>query len=149
MTAPPRRGMLVSDDPGLCLALAVIMGRCGFEVAAEVEGAPRAVAAAELVQPEAVVLDVTLTGFGGLAGLVPAIKAGAKDCSVLVVASPAFSGLRARAQEVGALDLFELSDLRPIERRLHRMGTIAPGCSCWLSERSDQPWLNRDVPSGN
>jgi len=146
MAAPPAQNSVVmSDDPGLRLALRVIMGRCGFEVAAEVEGVAQAVAATQLLNPDAIVVDVALSGFGGLAGLVPALKAGIRPRSVFILSAPAFSGLRPRALQLGALDLFDFSDLRPLERALHRVGTMQAGCTCWLSEGYTQPEAAPDI----
>lgn len=116
------------------------MGRCGMEVGAEVADIDRARVAAELLRPEVIVIDLAVVGFGGLRGALPTLAAVAPRSCVLVLASPAFSGLRGVAAAAGALDLVETSDLRPLERTLRQLGTIPAGCSCWMTaQRSGQP----------
>lgn len=95
------------------------MGRSGFEVVGEVASAADAVVAVELASPDALVLDLALTGALGL-GILAAVGAAAPGCAVVLLSS--FDGMRRVALEAGAYEVVASSDLRGLERALRRLG---------------------------
>src|SRR5690242_15431501 len=65
MTAGKQRILLVEDEPALVGALRFQLQREGYEVRVAPDG-PTAVAAAERVKPDLVLLDLMLPGLDGL-----------------------------------------------------------------------------------
>lgn len=112
MADSPLRGLIVHDDPAVQRALAVIMERCGFQVMGVAGFPDDSIPAARATRPDAVVLDLALSGDLGL-GIIPAFLATAPACMVVVL-SP-FTGLREQARELGALGLVDPRDLRHVE----------------------------------
>lgn len=108
----PLRGLIVHDDPSLQRALGVIMERCGFQVAMVDGFASDAVRAAEAIRPDAVVIDLALSGDLGLL-MIPAFRRVSPAC-MIVVLSP-FTALRERARELGAMSVVDPRDLRHVE----------------------------------
>lgn len=112
MTTDGRRGLICHDEVAMRRALGVIMQRCGYAHVDVTDFAREAIAAAERFQPDAVVVDLALTGELGLRA-VRAFAAASPGCLVVVL-SP-FSGLRRRAREAGGLALVDPNDLRHVE----------------------------------
>jgi len=61
-----KRLLVVDDAPLFRTGIAAALAEAGFEVVGEADGAERAVAAAEELQPDIVLLDVLMPGLSGL-----------------------------------------------------------------------------------
>lgn len=112
------RGLCCDDEPAACRAVEAILDRCGFEVVAPVASAGEAVAAAAAARPDALVIDLALTGDPGLRTLA-LVRAAAPGCAVIVVSSLDTMGPAAR--DAGAYDFVAKSDLRALETCLRRL----------------------------
>lgn len=123
MPAEPLRGLLCNDEPATRRAVEVILRRCGYHVIAEVGSAADAIVDARVGKPDAVVLDLALTGDLGL-GALAALHAASPGCAVIVVSS--FDTMRPAALEAGAYDFVGNSDLRALERSLQRLAAGGP-----------------------
>lgn len=106
------RGLVCHDDVAAQRAIGVIMARSGFTDLAVAPYASHALTAAAQLEPDAVVVDLAVTGELGL-GAVAAFREAAPGCLVFVL-SP-FVGLRPQAREAGALCLVDPRDLRHLE----------------------------------
>jgi DNA-binding NarL/FixJ family response regulator len=123
MPVEPLRGLSCIDDPATRRAVDVILRRCGYHVIAEVGSAAEAIVAAGVGKPDAVVLDLALTGDLGL-GVLAALHAASPGCAVIVVSS--FDTMRPATLEAGAYDFLANSDLRVLERSLLRLAAGRP-----------------------
>ena len=78
------RILLVDDHPLTRDALAALLDQEGFEVVGDASSGEEAILAAERLQPDLVLLDLTMPGMDGLTAL-PLIREGAPDCEVVVL----------------------------------------------------------------
>jgi len=124
MPVEPLRGLLCMDDPATRRAVDVLLRRCGYRVIAEVGSAAEAIVAAGIGEPDAVVLDLALTGDLGL-GALAALHAASPGCAVIVVSS--FDTMRPATLEAGAYDFVGNSDLRGLWRSLQRLAAGRQG----------------------
>ncbi len=118
MQVEPLRALFCNDGAASRRAVEVMLHRCGFDVVGDVASAIEAVVAASVGEPDAVVLDLGLTGDLGL-GALAALHAASPGCAVILVSS--FDTMRAAALEAGAYDFVGNADLRVLERSLRRL----------------------------
>jgi len=78
------RILLVDDHPLTRDALAALLAQQGFEVVGDAASGEEAIDAAERLQPDLVLLDLTMPGMGGLTAL-PRIREGAPECEIVVL----------------------------------------------------------------
>ncbi len=78
------RILVVDDHPLTRDALAGLLAQHGFEVVAQAESGEEAIELARELQPQLVLLDLTMPGLGGLAAL-PLIRGAAPDAEVVVL----------------------------------------------------------------
>lgn len=122
-----RRAVVLEDETAIRSAVAVIFGRSGFEVATT-ETAADAVDAAKRMQPDAIVVDVALTGARGL-GLLSDLLVVSPHSAIVLLS--AFEALRDPALRMGARALIGVTDLRPLEQFLEHMTEPAHvDCDC-------------------
>ena len=115
----PESVLIVDDHPLTRDALAGLLVQHGFDVVGEASDGGEAIACAERLQPDLVLLDLSMPGMDGLEAL-PRIKKASPATSVIV-----FSGFSAERMEAVALahgaDRYvdksaDLTDLRGIVR---------------------------------
>lgn len=111
-TVAGRRGLICHDDVAMQRAVGVLFERVGLEVQAVADYARDAVALAEQHQPDAVVMDLAVTGELGIRAVTAFVEA-APECAVLVL-SP-FARLDHPARKAGARCLVDPGDLRHLE----------------------------------
>jgi DNA-binding NarL/FixJ family response regulator len=80
----PGRVLIVDDHPLTRSALAALLSQHGFEVAGEAADGSEAVEAAVRLQPDIVLLDLSMPGVDGLTAL-PRIRNAAPTCEVVVL----------------------------------------------------------------
>ena len=80
----PERILLVDDHPLTRTALAGLLQRHGFEVVGVAADGNEAIAAAGRLQPNLVLLDLSMPGLDGLTAL-PRLRETAPDCEVVVL----------------------------------------------------------------
>src|SRR5918911_2689805 len=78
------RVLIVDDHPLTRSALAALLAQHGFEVAGEAADGSEAVTAAERLQPDIVLLDLSMPGLSGLEAL-PRLREAAPSCEVVVL----------------------------------------------------------------
>lgn len=78
------RILIVDDHPLTRDALSGLLAQQGFDVVGEAEDGRRAIDEAVSLQPDIVLLDLTMPGMDGLTAL-PRIREGAPDCEVVVL----------------------------------------------------------------
>ena len=78
------RILLVDDHPLTRSALAGLLTQHGFEVAGEAADGEEAIASAERVQPDLILLDLSMPGVDGLTAL-PRLRDAAPACEVVVL----------------------------------------------------------------
>lgn len=122
--------VICEDDIVVADALVDILnGLFDFDVVAIVDSGDDAVAAAASTRPDVVVVDLALGGGSGLR-IVPALLQAAPDCAVVVLVPYQFGQLRTDARDAGAMELMELTDLRPLLRCLEQIHLEAHPESC-------------------
>lgn len=131
MTSGATLTAVVCEDDAVVAAALVdtVDGMFGFEVVARVDSGDDALAAVARVKPDIVVLDLAVAGDSGLR-IVADLRRAAAACAVVVVVPYRFGGLRASAEEAGAMALMELTDLRPLRACLERIHISAHAESC-------------------
>ncbi len=80
----PTRILLVDDHPLTRDALASLLGQGGFDVVGEAPDGAEALELAARLQPDLVLLDLSMPGLDGLSAL-PGIRAAAPRCEVVVL----------------------------------------------------------------
>jgi DNA-binding NarL/FixJ family response regulator len=78
------RILIVDDHPLTRDALTGLLAQEGFDIVGEAEDGGQAIAAAVSLQPDIVLLDLTMPGMDGLTAL-PRIRESAPDCEVVVL----------------------------------------------------------------
>src|SRR3989440_1212826 len=78
------RILLVDDHPLTHSALAGLLMQHGFEVVGEAADGEEAIAAAARLQPDLILLDLSMPGVDGLTAL-PRLREAARDCEVVVL----------------------------------------------------------------
>jgi len=78
------RILLVDDHPLTREALASLLTQHGFDVVGQAADGTEALALAETLQPELVLLDLSMPGLDGIAAL-PRLRAAAPSCEVVVL----------------------------------------------------------------
>ena len=121
MTAPPRRVLIVDDEPNLRRALAISLRASGYEIDAVGDGAA-ALRAVAVFKPDVVVLDLGLPDMDGSDVL--ATLRSWTSVPVLVLSARVGSQDKVRALDVGADDYvtkpFDVAELRARLRALFR-----------------------------
>jgi DNA-binding NarL/FixJ family response regulator len=79
-----RRTLVVDDHPLTRAALVSLLEQHDFPVAGEAGEGEEAIVLARNLQPDLVLLDLTMPGLGGLEAL-PRVRAAAPDCEVVVL----------------------------------------------------------------
>jgi DNA-binding NarL/FixJ family response regulator len=79
-----RRTLVVDDHPLTRAALVGLLEQQGFPVVAEASDGEGAIESARQLQPDIVLLDLSMPGMGGLEAL-PRVRAAAPDCEVIVL----------------------------------------------------------------
>ena len=79
-----RRTLVVDDHPLTRAALVGLLEQRGFPVVAEASDGEEAIDRARELQPDIVLLDLSMPGMGGLEAL-PRVRAAAPDCDVIVL----------------------------------------------------------------
>jgi DNA-binding NarL/FixJ family response regulator len=79
-----RRTLVVDDHPLTRTALVGLLEQHSFPVVGEAADGPEAVESARRLQPDLVLMDLTMPGGGGLEAL-PQVRAAAPDCEVVVL----------------------------------------------------------------
>jgi DNA-binding response OmpR family regulator len=98
--------LVVEDDERLALAISLRMKAAGFETAVAVD-APSAVRCATQIEPDAVVLDISLPGGDGFL-VAERIQAHThKPTAIVFLTASKLPGLRERAKELGAAGFLE------------------------------------------
>lgn len=82
--AMSERVLVVDDHPLTRDALAALLAQGGFEVVGEAADGEEALELAERLQPELVLLDLSMPGLDGL-GALPKLRAAAPGCEVVVL----------------------------------------------------------------
>jgi DNA-binding NarL/FixJ family response regulator len=82
--AMAERVLLVDDHPLTRSALASLLAQQGFEVAGEAADGDEAIAYAERLQPDLILLDLSMPGLDGLTAL-PRLREAAPHCEVVVL----------------------------------------------------------------
>jgi DNA-binding NarL/FixJ family response regulator len=80
----PERILIVDDHPLTRDALAALLTQQGFDVVGEAADGQEALAVTRKLQPDLVLLDLTMPGMDGLTAL-PALREEAPDCEVVVL----------------------------------------------------------------
>ena len=116
----PRRVLLVDDHPTFRQGLKYIVTKGGeFEVCGEAGNARAAIAACRELQPEVVVVDVTLPGINGIE-LIKMILAETPHMPILVVSMHEETHYALRALKAGAKGYVMKAEAMPcIESALH------------------------------
>jgi DNA-binding NarL/FixJ family response regulator len=78
------RVLVVDDHPLTREALSSLLAQHGFEVVGEAEDGVTAIAAAEELHPDLILLDLSMPGLDGLRAL-PMLRAAAPECEVVVL----------------------------------------------------------------
>jgi DNA-binding NarL/FixJ family response regulator len=78
------RILLVDDHPLTRSALAGLLAQHGFEVAGEASDGEEAIEAAARLEPDLILLDLSMPGLDGLSAL-PRLRAAAPECEVVVL----------------------------------------------------------------
>ena len=80
----PERLLLVDDHPLTRSALSALLGQHGFDVAGEASDGAEAIVCAEELQPDLILLDLSMPGLDGLTAL-PRLREAAPACEVVVL----------------------------------------------------------------
>jgi len=78
------RLLLVDDHPLTRSALSALLRQHGFEVAGEASDGAEAIISAQELQPDLILLDLSMPGLDGLTAL-PRLREAAPDCEVVVL----------------------------------------------------------------
>jgi DNA-binding NarL/FixJ family response regulator len=84
----PERILLVDDHPLTRSALSALLGRNGFDVVGEAADGREAIARAVELQPDLILLDLSMPGVDGLTAL-PQLRGAAPGCEVVVLTASA------------------------------------------------------------
>jgi DNA-binding NarL/FixJ family response regulator len=118
------RILVVDDHPLTREALAALLAQHGFEVVAQAGSGEEAVERAGELQPELVLLDLSMPGLGGL-GALPLLRAAAPGCEVVVLTASGTEENLLAAIRAGAAGYLLKSE--PPERIVEFLRGVARG----------------------
>jgi DNA-binding NarL/FixJ family response regulator len=118
------RILIVDDHPLTREALAGLLAQNGFEVLGQASSGEEAIDLARELQPQLVLLDLTMPGLGGLAAL-PLIRAEAPSAEVVVLTAAEDEGSLLQAIRSGAAGYLLKSE--PPERIVEFLRSVARG----------------------
>ena len=111
--ADPVRVLTVDDhEPFLEVAHEMISGTPGFEAVGEVTSAAEALAAAETIQPDLVLIDVHMPEMGGIEAS-RRLSAEHPELVIVLISTAEPSELPAAAGNCGAVEILRKQDLGP------------------------------------
>jgi DNA-binding NarL/FixJ family response regulator len=119
-----RRTLVVDDHPLTRAALVGLLEQHGFPVVAEAGDGEEAIGRARDLQPDLVLLDLTMPGLGGLDAL-PRLRAAAPGCEVIVLTASGTDDNLLAAIRGGAAGY--LLKTEPPERIAEFLGGVARG----------------------
>lgn len=93
------RALVCDDDPLIRRVVSDLATEAGFSVLAELDTAPPLIELARSLQPDVIVLDVSLMGMTGIEAI-PALREQAPECALIVYSS--FDSVRGEALAAGA-----------------------------------------------
>ncbi|HEV2590668.1 MAG TPA: response regulator transcription factor [Gaiellaceae bacterium] len=118
------RILIVDDHPLTREALAGLLAQNGFEVLGQAASAEEAIELARELQPQLVLLDLTMPGLGGLAAL-PLIRGEAPGAEVVILTASEDEGSLLQAIRSGAAGYLLKSE--PPERIVEFLRSVARG----------------------
>jgi DNA-binding NarL/FixJ family response regulator len=118
------RILLVDDHPLTRSALSGLLTQHGFDVAAEASDGAEAIAAAGRLQPDLILLDLSMPGMDGLTAL-PGLREAAPNCEVVVLTASGTEENLLGAIRAGAAGYLLKSE--PPERIVDFLHGIAQG----------------------
>ncbi len=119
-----RRTLVVDDHPLTRAALVALLEQHGFPVVGEAADGEEAIAVARQLQPDLVLLDLSMPGLGGLEAL-PRIRAAAAGCEVVVLTASGTEENLLAAIRAGAAGY--LLKTEPPERIAEFLGGVVRG----------------------
>jgi len=119
-----RRTLVVDDHPLTRAALVGLLEQHGFSVVAEAGDGEEAVERARELQPDIVLLDLSMPGLGGLEAL-PLVRAAAPECEVVVLTASGTEENLLAAIRAGAAGY--LLKTEPPERIAEFLDRVADG----------------------
>jgi CheY-like chemotaxis protein len=115
---------LVCDDYSMVReTIRPLLVEAGFDIVREATLATEAIALAELLQPDVVVLDLSLPGMSGLQAI-PILKLVSPRSAIVVFS--AYDIWREASVEAGAIEYVDKSDLDTLQTVLQRVATKGP-----------------------
>lgn len=117
-----RRALLCDDHATVREIVAEMLSDCGYEVVGQATLATEAIAFAESLQPDVIVLDLVLPGMSGLQAI-PVLKVLAPHTAVVVFS--AFEIYRDAALEAGALTFVDKTDMVGLDEMLRALAAPA------------------------
>ena len=118
------RILIVDDHPLTRDALATLLGQNGFRVVGQAADGNEAIESARELQPELVLLDLSMPDLDGLAAL-PRLRAAAPDCEVVVLTASGTEENLLAAIRAGAAGY--LLKTEPPERIVEFLNGVAEG----------------------
>ena len=95
------RVLIVDDHPLTRGALAALLEQNGFSVAGEAASGEEAIGVARALQPDLILLDLSMPGIGGL-GALPLLREAAPGCEVVMLTASVAEGNLLAAIRAGA-----------------------------------------------
>ena len=120
---PSLRALVCDDYSMVRETIRPLLVEAGFEIVREATLATEAISLAEMIQPDVVVLDLSLPGMSGLQAI-PILKL-VSPRSVVVVFS-AYDIWREASLEAGAYTYVDKGDLQALDEVLRRVATKSP-----------------------
>ena len=109
---PPRRVLVVDDDPSVCRALTVTLRRAGYEAARHDSGFGLAVAIRSF-EPDLIILDVDMPGLAGPAAARAAAEVAGDLPPIVLCSGLGEEDLQRKAAQVGAAGIVR----KPVTRQ--------------------------------
>lgn len=117
--ASMKRVLVVDDEPDIRTLLQMTLGFDGFEVVGEASNGLEAVEAAVDLQPDVVVLDLTMPIMDGLTAL-PLIRQGSPGSQVVILSALPSEQMQGQATDGGAIAYVEKTEaITSLARTLH------------------------------
>ena len=116
------RALVCDDEQVVRTVVSSVLETCGYEVVGQAGLALESLVMADIVQPDVIVLDLSLPGMSGM-DVIPTLRAAAPDAVIVVFT--AFDTMRERALAAGAFDVVDKADMKGLAALEYTLQVVA------------------------
>jgi CheY-like chemotaxis protein len=116
------RALVCDDEQVVRSVVSSLLEACGYEVVGQAGLALESLVMADIVQPDVIVLDLSLPGMSGME-VIPTLRTAAPEAVIIVFT--AFDTMRDRAMAAGAFEVVDKADMNGLTTLEYTLQVVA------------------------